>query len=508
MSQDVKVKVTADTNQLQTGLNQAEARLDKFAAKTSVASNAVKKLESGMVTAGAMGSKAMARLQGSMASFMAILGTFAAIKSVADAAGQFSDLSRRFGESAQTIQKVKGAADQSGTSIESVAKAMNKAELAAQAAATGNTEAAEAFIALGTTAADFAGMNMEERMIALADGYDKSANKAEALAAMVQLMGKNAGELVPMFAQGGEAIKEMMDVYTASTDSVERVDALTDNLGKSFSWLKAVAIDTLGEVSFYIDMMSLGIAAAIAYVSNLGKGFKAAKQAYSDTIEAGLDYFEDQKKNREERKNKISKGNILAQQEETDAEEKKKSKKDESAEKEKEQKSRKNTDLTIELKLNEAIAEGNKKEEARLRWVDSYNKARREAKDNGMTEVAAMDYATRAANAKQNIEVNKELKDAEEKKKKTDKDKKKEENETALDKAKDNLAEAKKRSNVIDSDQLRKIGGGFAKSNYTGLSKEEQRLQKQIDLAQKQYDQLKQISDSLKGKDTTDGITS
>jgi len=461
---DVTVKIGANTSELNTGLGKADNAVRQFeqnSTKVTGLAGAFKNVSN----AGGMAGKAIQGFQAALGPVMAVIGAFVGMKSLAEAAGQIDDLSQRFGESAETIQRVKYAADQSGTSIETVAKSMNKAELAAVAAASGNEEMNKAFQELGISAEEFAGLSMEERLAKIGEGYDGNTNKAAALAAMVRIMGKNAGELIPLFAQGGDAITEMMNrASVASSDSIGRIAQVEDRFGGMFSTLKTWAFEAIGFVIDLIDKMSIGIASAIAFVSNLGDGIDSAKQAYEDTLNAGLDLAEEQKKQREERNNKISSANIEQIKEETKQETDKKADEDSSK-------------------------ETAKKAEKENSDYDSYFQTIEDAKKDA---------------ANKSIE---EKRKKDEDKKKADKKKKQSGLENNLDVAQDVLTDLKGRNKANNSDQLRKIGGGFSKANYQNISKESIALQKQIDLQQKTVDEIKKVVEALKSGDSTDGIT-
>lgn len=458
---DVKVKVGADTTGLQGGLAAADAKVTAFAGKTTLAGAAVGKLQAGMTTLGAVGSKAMAGLQAAMGPLMVAFGAFMGLKGIADKAGDINDLSQRFGASAESMQRVKSAADQSGTSIETIAKGMNRAEIAAVKAAEGNTELDEAFKKLGLSAETFAGLPMEEKLAAISAGYDENANKAEALAALTDIFGaKIANELIPLFAQGGDAIKEMMDAAkVASSDSIGRIDEVQDRFGEMFNTLTAWAMEGLGFIIDLVDKMSVGIAAAIAFVGNLSGGLDEAKQSYNDTLNAGLDMLEEQKAAREERKNKISAANIEEVRKEADEEQKAKE----------------------DAKAAEKADKDKEKEDEKAKR--DAEKANKDAQKKAVTDDKAA--ASEAKKAAMEI-INKEM-----------------------DSAKDKLANLKSSDTSASVDSLRRIGGGFAKSNYEGLSKSELNFNKQLEAAQKQVDYLKSIADAMKEKnESTEGIIS
>lgn len=464
MAQDVKVKISADSSQLQTGLGSASASVDKFSAKTTMAGGAVKKMEAGMKNAGAAGSKAMAGLQNSIGTVVGALAAFKGVKSLMDEGDRIQKLSLRFGETAESIQKVGRVASLAGTDMESVVKAMSKAENNAVEAAKGNTEYDESFKALGLSAEEFVGLSLEEKVAKVADAYANSTNKAEANAAMVKLMGKSAVEMIPLFIQGGDAVREQMGAMSvASTDTVETMAVANDRLAETFDNIKSAAMNSIGWILEKIDQMSIKIAGAIAFWSNLTSGIEAASEAMRVTEEEGFKMLEEGKEDRKQRvktTNSVDIEDIREKSEKEDA--------DKEAAKEK---------LAAD---KAAIKEKEAADKQALKDKEAADKQAQKDLEKAGKDRAKDEKKTKIENATESLNASKER----------------------LDEAKGIGG------NKVGSDQLKRIGGGFAKSNYSGLSKEEARMNKAISVAEKQYDELKKIVESLKKDTFSGGVTS
>lgn len=456
---DIAIKTTVDSSGLKAGLNQAENKVQQFAAKTSMAGTAVKKMEGAMVTAGAVGSKAMAGLQSAMGKIMLTMGAFAGVKSIMDQGDRIQKLSHRFGESAESIQKVGRVASLAGSDTENLVKSLSKAEVNAVKAAQGSKELQEAFSDLGISAGDFMGLSLEDKLATLADAYDQSTNKAAANAAMVQVLGKSAVELIPLFAQGGDAVRDQMgSMAVASTNTVEAMVLANDRMAEAFENIKASAMDSIGWVLDKIDQMSIKLAGAVAWWSNLGDGIAAAAEAKAITESEGLKMLDEQKEDRIERRNKTSKIDI------------------------------------------EEIEKETKEQEA--------NKGKGMDQNEVDKAIAASDKEMRSAEEKKQAAIDKAMEASEKEMRQNAKKEKIDKATEELDPTKDKLDKLKSLdSKGVASDQLRRIGGGFAKSDYKGLSKEQVSINKQLDFAQKQYDELKKVVEALKSRTSTDGIT-
>jgi hypothetical protein len=319
---DVTVKVAADSTQVTSGLNKASQSVDKFSQRTEALNGSFVKVKGSMNAFGDAATANFNKAQAAAGKFFAAFAAFTGLKSLFDDAGRINDISARFGAPAEAVQRIGGAAKQSGADLETVVKALSKAGIAAVEAAKGNEEYDEAFKALGVSAEEFAGLPLEEKLTAIADGYEANTNKAEANAAAVKLMGKSAQELIPLLAQGGDAIREIMDgIATASTDTISRMDEVGDRIGQAFANIKSFGVSAIGGIIDVIDIMAVELAAVINAVGALKDGLGAAKEAFTATIAAGKKDIEDKKAAREERNNRTSAANIEALREEARQEE-------------------------------------------------------------------------------------------------------------------------------------------------------------------------------------------
>lgn len=469
MASDVKIKVEADTNQLQTGLNSAGNSVNAFAAKTTLAGTAVKKMEAGLVTAGAIGSKAMAGLQAAMGPILAAIGALMGLKGIFDEFGKFQDLADRFNVTAETMQRLSVVADASGTSLEIMVKGLQKAEINAIKAQQGNSDLADSFAALGINTEAFLSMSPEEKLLALSKGFSEAKNQGDATAAMMDILGKAGREMQALLAGGSEALKQQFDnTYVAASKNVAAIDDLGDRMGKAWSQIKAGAADALGATITLIGGMLEKAERFSIVINNIGKGWTEANKIADGVME--------RKKEREDKAQKI---------------------KEEAAK----NRGKVDTDAVEEKAKAKEEAKSKDKDAGKMSSMEDYKKVQEE-------ERKKQEFLVKSQGQWSSMDDLKKIKADAKAKAKAEKDAKKDVKEGELDAAGASLglAKAKQSANHVDSDQLRKIGGGFAKSNYSGVPKEEQRLQKQVDLAQKQYDELKKVVEALKNRQSTDGI--
>lgn len=468
MATDVTVKVGADSTQLTSGLNNANKSVDQFSKRTESLNAGFTKVKGSIGALGSAGVATFNKLTGAIGAAVAALGTLAGVKSLFDEAGRINDLSNRFGENAESIQKIGIAAQQSGTDLETVAKALSKAGIAAVEAAKGNGEYDQAFAALGTTAEEFAGLPIEDKLAALSQGYVENANKAEANAAMVKLMGKSAMELIPLFAQGGEAIKGMFaEVDSVSTATIARMDEIGDRVGNIWQTLKNQAMTSIGDTIDQLDQLGIHSKAVFAYLKNPFGSDRL--QNYRDTLKEGQQGLDDAKNKRIERNNTLKAANVEALR-----------------------------------------AEAQDEESGKV--SAKYDKKMKVAEDKWDEKSATTGPSIMRAYSFQEPDLKEQVRKAKEKKEKvTDQVINREESVLESKKGKLDTLEILQ-SNKVDGDSLKRIGGGFAKSDYKGVAKQETLLQKQIDLQKQLVDKSQKQLDILKAANKTtetfDGVTS
>ena len=144
------------------------------------------------------------------------------IKGSIDAADALNDMSIQFGASVETLAGLKLAADQSGTSIDGIARGL-------KALSKEISGAPENMRALGVTTKD-----STEAMIQLADVFASMPADADRTALAMQLFGKAGAEMIPLLAGGSAELRRMVDEGTrlngVTTESARRADEFNDQL--------------------------------------------------------------------------------------------------------------------------------------------------------------------------------------------------------------------------------------------------------------------------------------
>ena len=203
---------------------------------------------------------------GQFAGAFAVGAIVGSLKSVADEFGRIRDLSERFGESAESIQRVGFAAKQSGADMETIATALGKATVNAAAASGGNEKMVAAFAELNINAAEFVNMSLEDKLVAIASGFEGVTGDGDKLRLAMQVLGKSGADLLPLLKAGPDALKAAMAEATVATQSqIEKMDDLADRLdamgitvrvglGGAFVWVA----DRVEDVGSYIGALIVG----------------------------------------------------------------------------------------------------------------------------------------------------------------------------------------------------------------------------------------------------------
>lgn len=163
-------------------------------------------------------------LSSHLGSFLAVGGLVAGLEKLIQKGTEISNISRRFGAPAQELQRVANAGRENGAQIEDVARSWNKLTVNQQKAIHGNEEMRKAFEKLGISMKDVAGMTVDQLFYRVADATATTSDRGAAYAAVVQLMGRNAGLLYSTLEKGSGAIKAQGDeIGVMADETVERL---------------------------------------------------------------------------------------------------------------------------------------------------------------------------------------------------------------------------------------------------------------------------------------------
>lgn len=279
----VRAVFEASTSGLTAGVSKAVASLQRVEKSSRAAAGGVRML------AAFEGAKMFASVASSAVGYVSSLASMGLAQG--EIIDQQSKLAARLGMSMSEFSGIALAADLSGVSMDNVAAAATKADVAFVKAQQGSDAARAAFERIGLSVEELEGMSPADRFKAISSAISSMPSAAERAAASVALFGKSGTELLPMFAGGAGAIEE-------AAAQAERMGlALTNAQGQdveamndSFTLVSKTIGGIIGQVTAYLAPAVTAIANTFTnLVGNVGGA--TIGQAIGDGILQGAEFF-------------------------------------------------------------------------------------------------------------------------------------------------------------------------------------------------------------------------
>lgn len=148
---------------------------------------------------------------------------------------QLELLHEKTGINITTLAGIEHVAESAGVKFESVSTALTRLSRAQQLAAEGNTAQISAFDRIGIKIDEIKRLNPEELFFRVGEALANSKTHAEANASAFQLLGRGGSALIPIFKQGGDELKALVE-------EAGRASGVTAEAGKSaLEWEAAEA---------------------------------------------------------------------------------------------------------------------------------------------------------------------------------------------------------------------------------------------------------------------------
>lgn len=237
--------------------------------------------------------KAGGGMFGALRQGIAAIGLGALIREIVMTGDKFADLAQRFGISAETLQKFGYVAEQNGSSVEGMAKAINKVTIAQDDALGGNQNLREAFASLGVSMEELQSMSVEQLLLEIGRGSMHASD-------LVKVLGKSSLELVPTLRSLADGSAEFGRVMSEETIGV--LGDLSDNIKQVRNDLMAGLGTALQYVIEKVKDMGKVFGATFSVIEmKLGgrsweESIDSAKQAY---LQMGAEEEDARKKRRE-----------------------------------------------------------------------------------------------------------------------------------------------------------------------------------------------------------------
>lgn len=205
------------------------------------------------------------------------IGAFAAgaivagLRSVLEKGDEIGDLAQRFRISAEELQRLGFAGQATGTSMEAVARGIEKLRIAQADAVEKNGEARRAFAQMGVTLEELRRMPTEELFQRTANAVQAAGSETEKLSIATAVFGNRiAGELIPLLNLGGAKIRELggsagvmseetVAALGAAKDEIERIQ---QTLTVAVGWLMANVLNPIINIA-----KSLGVQYAVYFTA-------------------------------------------------------------------------------------------------------------------------------------------------------------------------------------------------------------------------------------------------
>lgn len=200
-------------------------------------------------------------------------------------------LANRLGLTYGEMAGLKAAGDLVGVGMDQIGKAVTKADVALVKASGGSKVAQKAFADLGLNIDELANMNAADRFNAIAESIAALPTEAQRSAAAVQLFGRAGAELLPLFNEGADAIRQAREEaerfgLTLTGQQAKNVDTMND----SFDRARQAIAGVVQQVTAFLAPAVTGVVNQFnAFIANVGGA--NIGQAIGEGILTGAEYL-------------------------------------------------------------------------------------------------------------------------------------------------------------------------------------------------------------------------
>ena len=256
----------------------------------------------------------------------AIAGMFAVDKIISfgmraiETAGKLNDLSSQLGVSSEFLQEMQYAAEQSGSSLDDVAGAVEKISIARMKALAGDQATIDNFAAMGVSMQQIKELGAEGLFKAMGKQFETGIDPQKLVGPFRELAGRGAGSLIPAMSEGLEKTAQkardlgliMTDEVVASLDDFnDRVDTMSKGLEVLVGTIVA---DFGGPLLRQLDALGAGIQGFFGAMMDSGRAgfdpshwteqFTQSRRTALDEMDAEAEEKAAERKRREEMRNK------------------------------------------------------------------------------------------------------------------------------------------------------------------------------------------------------------
>lgn len=209
---------------------------------------------------------------GSLASAIGIGFSIGAVvnfgKSVFDSASKIHDLAEQMGISTDAVQGFKFAAEQAGSSLDTVGTALTKMN---EKLAIGDKSTINALKDAGLSFQEIRNMKPEDAFLAITDAVAKIADPMKQAEVAVALFGKRGAELLPAIQEGFRGVANSADKMKSET--IKHLDDMEDAWGKLKDKLVIHSGEMIVATQNAVTEMTSSWKGFFKYLSGPGAGF-------------------------------------------------------------------------------------------------------------------------------------------------------------------------------------------------------------------------------------------
>ncbi len=257
------MQISANTAQLAQAVADVNAKLDSMGEAGKKASSDLSTLKNIEI-----GKLALGGLQAATSAFLsltgAVTGAITSVTSFALSVGEeldaLNDVANRTGVGVEALQAYARAAADTGVSVESFAKQMQKLTIAIGNASL-DDKAQKKFEELGLVFEELRTQSPEQQFEQVVDAIAKIADPAERAATAVKFFGKGGIELGELFTLGPGALTNMRQEAIAlgqvvDADAVKAIDNMNDSFAAVYATVKGLTGAILGELAGPISQIA------------------------------------------------------------------------------------------------------------------------------------------------------------------------------------------------------------------------------------------------------------
>ena len=257
------MQITANTAQLAQAVADVNAKLDSLGEAGKKASSdlgTLKNIEIGKLALGGIRAATSAFVSLSSAVTGAVTGITSFALSVGEELDALNDVANRTGVGVEALQAYARAAADTGVSVESFAKQIQKLTINI-GAATLDDKAQKKFEELGIVFEELKAATPEQQFEQVVDAISRIADPAERAAQAVKFFGKGGIELGELFTLGPGALTQMRQEAIAlgqvvDADAVKAIDNMNDSFAAVFATVKGLTGAIIGELAGPISQIA------------------------------------------------------------------------------------------------------------------------------------------------------------------------------------------------------------------------------------------------------------